>query len=260
MHTPDILPLILAGGRGTRIAHLHPHLPKPAIPVAGKPLLAWIVGQLQDAGFVQMVISAGHLASRLRAAMEAFVPAGVRLTWVEEPTPMGTGGGAAHAARCSGSTPSHWLVLNGDSFLASDWPRRLRGYGKAAMTIVAKTVPDTQRYGRLVTEPDGRLTVFAEKKSGGPGLINAGIYAIPSAWLAEVPAGKGCGMETELIPGWLAEGRPIEVLHAGGEFLDVGTPESLERADEFFHRHGTIRSPMATQAHSSPDKEGLRFR
>lgn len=257
MVASSIVPLILAGGRGTRIADVFPHLPKPAVPVAGKPFLAWIIGQLSGAGYTEAVISTGHLASRLRSEMAAWEPAGMRLSWVEEPLPLGTGGGAAYAARCSGVTPAHWLVLNGDSYLASDWPRRLLGYGKQAMTIVAKMVPDTRRYGRMTTDADGRLTAFAEKMTAGAGMINAGIYAIPGDWLGAVPSDRPCAMETDLIPGWLAEGRPIEALPADGEFLDVGTPESLARAEDFFHRNVPACSAAVPHAASIPAKDRL---
>lgn len=251
MPTSELVPLILAGGRGTRIAHVFPNLPKPAVPVAGQPFLAWIIRQLNEAGFTEAVISTGHLASRLRSDLAPRIPVGMRLTWVEEPFALGTGGGAAYAACHCGLTPSHWLVLNGDSFLASDWPRRVRSLRTPAMTIVALHVDETRRYGRLVAGPIGRLTAFAEKAASGPGMINAGIYVIPSPWLAEVPREKVCGMETELIPGWLGEGRPIEVLQSTGDFLDVGTPESLERAEDFILRHVVERSAMTPGSDSS---------
>jgi len=231
---PTLIPLILAGGRGTRISHLNPDLPKPAIPVAGKPFLAWILRQLAHAGFRQAVVSSGHRATQLRREVEPCVPADMEIRWVVEQSPLGTGGGAAWAARHSGFHPQDWLVLNGDSYLSGGWPGKiLRTKGAA---IVARELADTGRFGRL-EESNGRLVRFSEKAYGGPGWINAGIYRIHSCWLGELSAGRVASIETYLFPLWLDEGRKITVLKESGAFLDIGTPESLAQADQFVRQH-----------------------
>jgi hypothetical protein len=231
---PTYIPLILAGGRGTRISHLNPDLPKPAIPVAGKPFLAWILRQLAHAGFRQAVVSSGHRAMQLRREVEPCVPAGMEIRWVVEQSPLGTGGGAAWAARHSGFQPRDWLVLNGDSYLDGGWPGKiLRTEGAA---LVARELADTGRFGRL-EEKEGRLVCFSEKISGGPGLINAGIYLLPNRWLEEVPLGSSLSMEMNLFPAWLRQGRKINVLRESGAFLDIGTPESLADADRFVRQY-----------------------
>ena len=224
----------MAGGRGTRIAHLYPDLPKPAVPVGGQPFLAWILRQLFRAGFRQAVVSSGYLAPQLRREVEPFVPTGMEIRWVVEQSPLGTGGGAAWAARHSGFHPQDWLVLNGDSYLDGGWPGKiLRTKGAA---LVARELADTGRFGRL-EEQDGRLLRFSEKASGGPGWINAGIYRIPARWLEEMAAGGAASMETDLFPAWLGGGREIFVLKESGAFLDIGTPESLADADRFVRQH-----------------------
>lgn len=228
-----LLPILLAGGRGTRIAHLHPDLPKPAVPVAGRPFLSWILGQLASAGFRQAVVSSGYRAEELRHTVEPFVPKNMEICWMVEDSPLGTGGGAVWAACRCGWHPEAWLVMNGDSYLAGVWPEKIRQTGGAA--LVAREVADTGRFGRL-EENSGRLARFSEKAGGGPGLINAGIYRIPVGWLEAVPPGSAASMETDLIPSWLQEGREIGVLRESGEFLDIGTPASLALADDFMRR------------------------
>ncbi|NBS13877.1 MAG: nucleotidyltransferase, partial [Verrucomicrobia bacterium] len=89
------------------------------------------------------------------------------------------------------------------------------------------------RYGRLeVTE--GKLKSLQEKKSGGPGLVNAGIYFLPRIWLNENVKEISQSMETELIPGWLSAGRTIRVEQVEAPFLDIGTPEDFQKAEPFF--------------------------
>jgi D-glycero-alpha-D-manno-heptose 1-phosphate guanylyltransferase len=231
--TAVTMPLILAGGRGTRMAGLFPELPKPAIPVAGKAFLAWVLSQLAGVGFSKVVISGGHLFEVLKAKISPHVPAGMEVIWVQESKPLGTGGGAMHAARASGLQPQHWLVMNGDSYLGGDWPHLMASKKNGEACLVARQVADTGRYGRLeVTE--GMLKSLQEKKSGGPGLINAGIYFLPRIWLNENVKEISQSMETELIPGWLSAGRTIRVEQVEAPFLDIGTPEDFQKAEPFF--------------------------
>ena len=229
-----LIPLILAGGRGTRIGHLYPDLPKPAVPVAGKPFLGWILAQLAKAEFQQVVVSAGYRSAELCRQVEPFIPAGMEIRWVAEETPLGTGGGSAWAAKQSGWRPETWLVMNGDSYLAGTWPRKIPCIQGAA--LVAREVSDTGRFGRL-EERAGKLVRFSEKTGGGAGLINAGIYRIPSGWLDVLADGSRVSMETDLFPAWLQEGKEVTVVRETGAFLDIGTPESLASANEFARLH-----------------------
>ena len=75
---------------------------------------------------------------------------------------------------------------------------------------------------------------FREKKAGGEGLINAGIYLLPSIWLNEEVKQEAFSMENDLIPLWLSEGRKIRVEEVDTPFLDIGTPDDYARADAFF--------------------------
>ncbi len=229
-----LIPLILAGGRGTRIGHLYPDLPKPAVPVAGKPFLGWILAQLAKAEFRQAVISSGYRSAELLRQVEPFIPAGMEIRWVAEEIPLGTGGGSAWAAKQSGWRPETWLVMNGDSYLAGTWPRKIPCIQGAA--LVAREVSDTGRFGRL-EERAGKLVRFSEKTGGGAGLINAGIYRIPSGWLDVLADGSRVSMETDLFPAWLQEGKEVTVVRETGAFLDIGTPESLASANEFARLH-----------------------
>ena len=236
----DLIPLILAGGLGTRIAHLHPGLPKPAVPVAGRPFLAWILGQLCEAGFTRAVVSSGHLAQRLCDEISPWVPDSMEIRWIPEDAPLGTGGGAAHAARDSGFCPKAWLLLNGDSWLAGNWIPELLTVPAGDMAIIAREVDDTSRYGHLVSE-GGKLVRFAEKKGTGPGLINAGIYRIPADWMAGIPSTGPSSLESDWIPRWLVERRSVRLVRWEGEFLDIGTPDSLRDAGSFMLKHGPTR-------------------
>ena len=227
------VPLILAGGRGTRISQLFPDLPKPVVPVAGKPFLVWILEQLSKADFTKVVISGGYLFDVLRCEIEPHVPRNMGVVWVNERKPLGTGGGVIHAVCESGLNPKNWLVMNGDSYLAGEWVQIMKESNPVEACIVARKVGDTGRYGRLEAK-QGELVAFLEKQGGGEGLINAGIYLLPNIWLNGVMEQAVLSMENDLIPRWLSEGRKIRIQEVGTPFLDIGTPEDYARANTFF--------------------------
>jgi D-glycero-alpha-D-manno-heptose 1-phosphate guanylyltransferase len=229
----SIIPLILAGGRGTRIAHLRPDVPKPAVQVAGRPFLCWILEQLSEAGYEQVVVSGGHLAEVLEREVSMAIPEGMSVRWVHETEPLGTAGGAAHAKRLSGWESPYWLVLNGDSYLGGCWPSKISVM--KGPSLVARKIDEASRYGSLQVT-DGTLAGFQEKSAVGPGLINAGIYLLPEDWLGEIPSGVSASMEQEMIPRWIASGRKLHVLEEKAPFIDIGTPETLAEADAFFHQ------------------------
>jgi D-glycero-alpha-D-manno-heptose 1-phosphate guanylyltransferase len=225
--------LILAGGRGIRIAALFPELPKPAVPAGGKPFLVWILEQLSKANFTKVVISGGHLFDVLRSEIEPHIPRNIGVVWVNERKPLGTGGGVVHAVRESGLIPKNWLVMNGDSYLAGEWVQIMKELNPWEAWILARKVGDTGRYGRLEAK-QGELVAFLEKHGGGEGLINAGIYLLPSIWLNGVMEQGVLSIENDLIPRWLAEGRKIRIQEVATPFLDIGTPDDYARADAFF--------------------------
>ena len=227
------VPLILAGGRGTRISQLFPDLPKPVVPVAGKPFLVWILEQLSKADFTKVVISGGYLFDVLRCEIEPHVPRNMGVVWVNERKPLGTGGGVIHAVCESGLNPKNWLVMNGDSYLAGEWVQIMKESNPVEACIVARKVGDTGRYGRLEAK-QGELVAFLEKQGGGEGLINAGIYLLPSIWLNGVMEQGVLSIENDLIPRWLAEGHKIRIQEVDAPFLDIGTPDDYARADAFF--------------------------
>lgn len=227
------IPLILAGGRGTRISQLFPDLPKPAVPAGGKPFLVWILEQLGHSGFSKVVISGGYLFDVLRKKIEPCIPQNMEVIWVEEREPLGTGGGVLHAVQQFDLSSKRWLVMNGDSYLAGNWVEAMIDTDPSEAWMVARKATDTGRYGRLEVN-QGKLIAIREKQEGGPGLINAGIYLLPRIWLNGVMKKGVLSMENDLIPGWLSEGRTIRVQEADGPFLDIGTPEDYAKADIFF--------------------------
>jgi MurNAc alpha-1-phosphate uridylyltransferase len=112
--------MLLAAGRGERMRPLTDSVPKPLVPVAGKPLIAWHLAALARAGFRQVVVNTSWLAEALHAALGDGSAYGVSITWSDEgPVPLETGGGILRAVPLLG--PGPFLVVNADIWTDIDF-------------------------------------------------------------------------------------------------------------------------------------------
>ena len=109
--------MILAAGRGERMRPLTDHLPKPLIPVAGKPLIQWHLEKLAQAGITEVVINHAWLGSMIEQALGTGQQFGLSILYSAEPDALETAGGIATALPLLGAEP--FLVLNGDIWC--DW-------------------------------------------------------------------------------------------------------------------------------------------
>ena len=162
----DVLTVLLAGGFGTRVAHLLPSIPKPMAPVAGRPFIEWVIRYFNGAGLSHFALSTGHLADAIEAHFAPQPVAGVKIICRRETTPLGTGGGFLNTIDGLPPVPGGYLVANGDSVVVTDpslLVRTARANGWEA-AVLGLEVPDASRYGSLQVAPDGTLQAFAEKR------------------------------------------------------------------------------------------------
>ncbi len=219
--------VVLAGGLGTRLRSIVPDLPKPMAPVAGRPFLEILLTLLARKGVQRAVLSVGYRAEVIQTHFGAHF-GGIELAYAVETEPLGTGGALRAAlGRCQGEQA---LVVNGDTFLDLDlnalqahWAQHRRPL------IVGREVPDTTRFGRLVVDGT-RMAGFAERGTGGAGVINMGHYVLPTDLFApwpELPA--RFSFEADFLVPRAAELR-FEVFVTHGLFIDIGVPEDFQRA------------------------------
>jgi NDP-sugar pyrophosphorylase family protein len=226
---------ILAGGRGERLAGIADR-PKPLLEVAGRPFLSYLLEALARDGARRVFLltgAGGEAFEAYRHELRRDPPpwaAGLTLTCIREDAPLGTGGalrGALpHVARSA-------LLLNGDTYGSLDHRALLALHAatEGAVCLAAARVEDATDYGTLAVSESGRVEAFREKGAGGPGWVNAGVYALPREFLETIPPGPA-SLERDLLPGWLAR-EPVWAYRARG-FTDIGTPERLERARREF--------------------------
>lgn len=231
--------VVLAGGLGTRIRHLHPELPKPMIPVAGRPFLGWVLRYLRAQGITRAVISAGYRAEVIEDWAATEPEPGLTVQVVREETPLGTAGGFRYALEALGPLEDKLaVVLNGDSLVLADLaPAIAAAQGPGAdAALVGVEVEDASRFGSLEVDAQGRLVAFREKRPGA-GLINAGVYVWRlAAMAARLPARTPLSFEHDVFPA-LVEAGALRAVAARAPFIDIGVPESLASAEDFVARH-----------------------
>ncbi len=222
--------VILVGGEGTRLRPLTADTPKPMLPLAGRPLLAYTFDHLRRHGVHRAVLSCGYLPTQIEEHFGAET-GGLALDYRVEPQPLGTGGAIRFGAE--GITDT-FLALNGDSLRAADLDaliafHRERG---ARATILLTPVADPTRYGLVRLGENGLVSGFLEKprpEEIDTDLINAGLYVLEPDVLDLIPSDKAVSIEREVFPRLVEEGS-LYGLALPGYWLDVGTPESYLQA------------------------------
>jgi mannose-1-phosphate guanylyltransferase len=218
--------LILAGGEGTRLRPLTSTIPKPVVPLCDRPFIAHMIEWLRRHGVDDVILACGFMAADVRAVLGDGAELGVRLRYVEEPHPLGTGGALKYAEDL---LDGRFLMLNGDVLtdinLTAQLEQHERTGARATLALVA--VEDPSAYGLVRLAGDRAVTEFLEKPEDSAidtNLINAGAYVLERDVLDEMPsAGTNVSIERDVFPRLV--GRGLFGHPAEGYWLDIGTPE-----------------------------------
>jgi mannose-1-phosphate guanylyltransferase/phosphomannomutase len=217
--------VIMAGGRGERLRPLTQDRPKPLVPVAGKPLLFYLLERLPHWGIREVAITTGYLGERLRAAVGDGSAWSLRVRYAEETSPRGTAGGVRDLLPFLDDT---FLVVSGDALCELDVDRLWRTHreGGNVATLCLAAPESALRFG-LVRAAAGRVQAFTEKPSlerllPGAG-INTGIYMLEPEAVAGVATQGMVDFARDVFPALLASGHPIGAAYATAYWRDVGT-------------------------------------
>lgn len=226
--------MILAAGFGTRLRPLTEHTPKPLLPVGGRPLIDRILQQLKDAGLCDIVINLHHHPEQIRRHIGNGSQYGVEVTYSEEQTILGTGGGIKQAA--SFFQGKDFLVINGDIVSDIDLRALIAAHtDNAVSTLAIRTLHQGESYTPLDVGPDGTLRGF------GRGTHHyTGIMIGTSRLLDQLPPEDPSELARD---GWqplLAHGARIRTYTHTGYWNDIGTPERYAAAHQYMcHCEGT---------------------
>jgi mannose-1-phosphate guanylyltransferase len=239
--------LILVGGEGTRLRPLTSTVPKPVIPLAGRPFIGYMIEWLRSHGVDDVILSCGFMADGVRSVLGDGAGHGVRLRYVEEPEPLGTGGALKFAEDL---LDERFFMLNGDVLTDMDLTAQLAQHEQtqARATLALIAVDDPSAYGLVRRAADHSVTEFLEKPSASEidtNLINAGAYILERSVVDGMPpAGTNVSIEREVFPALVGDG--LYGYESGGYWLDIGTPERYLQAT-FDILEGIVRTETGRQ-------------
>ena len=201
--------LILAGGEGTRLRPLTSTVPKPVVPLVDRPFIAFMLDWLRCARRRRRVMSCGHMADGVRDVLGDGSAFGVRLRYVEEPRPLGTGGALKLAEAL---LDERFLMLNGDVLTDIDLTRAARaarGDGRARRRSALYPVEDPSAYGLVRLDGDGAVTEFVEKPAPDQidtNNISAGVYVLERSVLDLLEPEQPASIERDVFPRLVGDG------------------------------------------------------
>jgi MurNAc alpha-1-phosphate uridylyltransferase len=214
--------IVLAAGLGTRMGTLTANLPKPLLEVGSEPLIAHQIAKLAHAGVEEVVVNVSRHGEKIRAAMGDGERWGLRIVYSDEgEVPLETGGGILRALPRLG--PGPFLVLNADVMTDFD-PAALRLDGAEGALLLVPN-PEHHPRGDFALDEQGLL------RADGSKLTYGGIALLTPRMFAAFP--PGAQPLKPILDAAIARGE-LRGLRYEGRWLDVGTPERLERARQMF--------------------------
>jgi len=259
----------MAGGAGTRLRPLTTAVPKALLPIAGRPMLGWVIQLLQQHGVERCVVTLQHQASVVLKYFSADVADDVNLRFVTEPMPLGTAGSVRYAQTWL-DPEDDVLVLAGDCLTDIDLRQLLQRHreANADLTVALARRSDPRSFGVVTTDESGRVKTIVEKPSWGEvadDSVSTGIYVVSPRIIEGIEPLVSVDWAHDVIPALLRDGARVFGFVMDGYWEDVGSFASYMTAqrdvldgrvrghvDAFEVSPGVL---IATGAEVSPDAE-----
>jgi NDP-sugar pyrophosphorylase family protein len=234
--TGDLKVVILAGGRGTRLAPYTSVLPKPLMPVGDRSILEILLGQLRDHGFSDVILSVGYLSHLIQAVLEHQNGNGgsgrppLKLTYVHEEQPLGT----AAPLRLVGGLDRTFVVMNGDLLTTLDYSKLLQTHRENGNALTIATHRRTIKVDYGVLHLDGesgtpRRVIGYDEKPEFASTVSMGIYVLEPSTLEHIPEGQPFDFP-DLVHALLDAGERVGSYQHDGLWFDIGRHDDYERA------------------------------
>jgi NDP-sugar pyrophosphorylase family protein len=218
--------VILAGGRGTRLAPYTSILPKPLMPVGERSVLEVVIDQLSDCGVRRITFCVGYLAHLIRAVFDQRANGDVEIVYSYEEEALGT----AAPLRLVEGLDETFLVMNGDVLTRLDYADLVRHHRRSGnvLTIATHQRSTTINYGMLHLDVSARVRDFEEKPEiESP--VSMGIYVLEPAVLEYIPGGQFFDFP-DLVRALLNAGEPVGAYCFDGMWFDIGRPDDYAEA------------------------------
>ncbi len=220
--------ILLAGGKGTRLRPLTIHTPKPVVPIFDRAFLHYQIDLLKRVPEIdEVILSLNYQPRRIEEIFGEGVGTGVRIRYVVEPAPLGTGGAIRYAAQ---GTTDTIVVFNGDVMTSVDVKAVVEHHrqSQARATIVLTPVDNPTAYGLVDTNADGSVRRFLEKPKADEitcDTINAGIYVLEPETFDRIPKDVSYSIERAYFPSLIERKEAFMAYVDRGYWIDIGTPE-----------------------------------
>ena len=222
--------VVLCGGLGTRLRSVLGAIPKVMAEINDKPFLDILVQHLKAQGVARIVLCTGHQAQLVESYFSSN-QIGVGIDFSREEIRLGTGGALKNAKEKIKS--DNFIVMNGDSLCKVDLSALLEFHKvkRATASIVVSEVKDASDFGGIEMNEDLSISAFREKESVAFGsYVNAGVYCFNKEVFSLMPDQNRFSLEYDLLPKLVDKG--IYGFCVDNGFMDIGTPERLEKAKD----------------------------
>lgn len=246
----DIRAIIMAGGEGSRLRPLTMHLPKPLVPLLGKPVMGYTLELAKRHGIKDVGVTLWYQPKKIRAAFGRGEKEGVRIQYFEETAPMGTAGSIRLALDKLKKT---FFVLSGDGLTDCDLTKAMAYHKekKALATLVLKRVKIPLPYGVVMTREDGRIIRFVEKPDWSgvySNLVNTGIYILEPEVMDFIPAHGKPDFGKDIFPALLKENEALYGYEMDDYWCDVGNARAYLQAQKDL-LEGRVKADIASGIH-----------
>jgi len=235
--------IVLTAGLGTRLRPLTSVRAKPAIPVAGEPMIRRIIAGLSAHGVTDLVLNLHHLPETLTSVVGDGRDLGVRVRYSWEPQILGSAGGPRQAVPLLRAMDAPFFIVNGDTLTDVDLAAMTAAHVAGGALVTLALVPNREflRYGGVTIDAEGRITGFPRRGPAAEGSHHFIGVQIASAPVFAGPAGEAATSIGGIYDALIAE-RPGSVrgFVSNAGFWDVGTVEDYwKTACAFADRQGT---------------------
>ncbi|MBB5324711.1 mannose-1-phosphate guanylyltransferase/phosphomannomutase [Anoxybacillus tepidamans] len=224
--------IIMAGGRGTRLRPLTCDVPKPMVPLVGKPVLEHTIEWLKRFGVTDIAITIQYLGETIKNYFGDGSRFGVNICYFEEDEPLGTAGSIKHAAPFIDDT---FIVVSGDALTDFDLSEAVAFHRKrhALATIVMSQETHPLDYGGIIVSREGKVKQLIEKPKWNEvysDFVNTGIYIFERDILQYIKENEKCDFSSDIFPTLLKNDAPLYAFLAKGYWLDIGTIQQYRKA------------------------------
>jgi mannose-1-phosphate guanylyltransferase len=233
--------IILVGGLGTRLRPLTDKIPKPFLPIKGKPIVQYAIDNLKHYGINDIILAVSYHADKIKSYFKDGKEFGVNISYSLEETPLGTGGAVKQAAK---EINEDFLLLWGDNLMDINLGQLCKQHKEtnAKITMTLTQRKDVENFGVATLSKD-KIVSFVEKpkrEDTPSNLINAGAFIINPMVLNLLPVGKS-SIEKDCFEKIVLEGNVYSYIH-NSQWFPTDTLEKYKLADKMFERPLYLKS------------------